>query len=93
MLRSEYLRSLGSLVESVLQRILNEIKEQVDIEESDSKQLNTICKSLHSLIDLFNLQPDFDPVSHSPPSPRWWLLPRLLMLMVDFVGRYLSLPS
>ncbi|KNZ46742.1 hypothetical protein VP01_69g5 [Puccinia sorghi] len=61
MLRSEYLRSLGSLVESVLQRILNEIKEQVDIEESDSKQLNTICKSLHSLIDLFNLQPDFDP--------------------------------
>ncbi|KNZ46738.1 histone H3-like centromeric protein A [Puccinia sorghi] len=32
-------------------------------------------------------------ICHSPPSPRWWLLPRLLMLMVDFVGRYLSLPS
>lgn len=72
MLRSEYLRSLGSLVESVLQRILNEIKEQVDIEESDSKQLNTICKSLHSLIDLFNLQPDFDPADIYRYLPSWF---------------------
>jgi len=72
MLRSEYLRSLGSLVESVLQRILNEIEEQADIEESDSKQLNTICKSLHSLIDLFNLQPDFDPADIYRYLPSWF---------------------
>jgi hypothetical protein len=62
MLRSEYLKSLGSLVESVLQRILNEIEEQLDIEENDSKQLNILCKSLHSLIHLFDLQPDFNHV-------------------------------
>ncbi|WAR53093.1 hypothetical protein PtB15_2B523 [Puccinia triticina] len=72
MLRSEYLNSLGRLVESVLQRILNEIEEQIDIEENDSKQLNIICKSLHPLIKLFDLQPDFDHADIYRYVPSWF---------------------
>ncbi|PLW58701.1 hypothetical protein PCANC_00261 [Puccinia coronata f. sp. avenae] len=72
MLREEYLRSLGRLVESVLQRILNEIEEQADIEEHDSKQLNTICKSLHCLIDLFNSQDGFEPADIYRYLPTWF---------------------
>ncbi|KAA1108902.1 hypothetical protein PGT21_028584 [Puccinia graminis f. sp. tritici] len=72
MLRSEYLKSLGSLVESVLERILNEIEEQPDIEENDSKQLNILCKSLHSLIHLFDLQPDFNHADIYRYVPSWF---------------------
>ncbi|KAH9462630.1 hypothetical protein KEM48_011440 [Puccinia striiformis f. sp. tritici PST-130] len=72
MLRTEYLKSLGSLVEAVLRRILNEIEEQIDIEENDSKQLNSICKSLHSLINLFDLQPDFDHADIYRYVPSWF---------------------
>lgn len=72
MLRVDYLESVGHLVEDVLSRILNEIEEQVDIEENDSKRLNLICKSLHSLIRLFELQPEFDPADIYRYVPSWF---------------------
>ncbi|MBW0504702.1 hypothetical protein O181_044417 [Austropuccinia psidii MF-1] len=55
MSKSQYLQSMGTLVESVLQRILEEIEAQADIGENDSKQLNELCRSLHGLIELFEL--------------------------------------
>lgn len=53
MLSLEYAQSMGHLVEAILRRTLEEIEAQTDISETESKQLNILCKSLHQLSDLF----------------------------------------
>lgn len=45
--------TLGSLVDDVLLRVLNEIEEQADISEVESIRLNKLCKVLHGLESLF----------------------------------------
>jgi hypothetical protein len=45
--------TLGLLVNEVLQRILDEIMDQLDISEEESIRLNKLCKSLHGLEELF----------------------------------------
>lgn len=44
---------MGDLVSGVLARILEEIEDQDDISEEDSKRLNRLCKMLHGLESLF----------------------------------------
>jgi hypothetical protein len=44
---------MGDLVNGVLARVLEEIEEQDDISEEDSKRLNQLCKLLHGLDALF----------------------------------------
>ena len=48
-----FFATLGSLVNVVLHRVLNEIEDQVDISEEESIRLNKLCKILHGLEDLF----------------------------------------
>lgn len=45
--------TLGNLVNDVLQRVLDEIMEQIDISEEESIRLNKLCKMLHGLEELF----------------------------------------
>lgn len=45
--------TLGSLVNDVLLRVLNEIEDQADISEEESIRLNKLCKILHGLESLF----------------------------------------
>ncbi|SCV74369.1 BQ2448_6801 [Microbotryum intermedium] len=45
--------TLGSLVNDVLLRVLDEIEGQLDISEEESIRLNKLCKMLHGLEDLF----------------------------------------
>lgn len=45
--------TLGTLVNEVLQRILDEIMDQIDISEEESIRLNKLCKMLHDLENLF----------------------------------------
>lgn len=45
--------TLGNLVNDVLQRVLDEIMEQIDISEEESIRLNKLCKQLHDLEGLF----------------------------------------
>lgn len=44
---------MGDLVNGVLARVLEEIEDQDDISEEDSKRLNRLCKMLHGLDALF----------------------------------------
>ncbi|SGY44307.1 BQ5605_C001g00140 [Microbotryum silenes-dioicae] len=46
--------TLGSLVNDVLLRVLDEIEGQLDISEEESIRLNKLCKMLHGLEDLFD---------------------------------------
>ncbi|SCZ98567.1 BZ3500_MvSof-1268-A1-R1_Chr3-1g05468 [Microbotryum saponariae] len=46
--------TLGSLVNDVLLRVLDEIEGQLDISEEESTRLNKLCKMLHGLEDLFD---------------------------------------
>ena len=53
MRRSMFLTTTGSLINDVLSRVLDEIEDQDDIGEEESKQLNALCKILHGLDSLF----------------------------------------
>lgn len=46
--------TLGSLINDVLSRVLEEIEDQQDISEEESIRLNKLCKLLHGLEDLFD---------------------------------------
>jgi hypothetical protein len=46
--------TLGSLVNEVLTRVLEEIEDQSDISEEESIRLNKLCKILHGLEALFD---------------------------------------
>ncbi|EGG12207.1 uncharacterized protein MELLADRAFT_70705 [Melampsora larici-populina 98AG31] len=70
MLSLEYAQSMGSLVESILERILKEIEAQPDISEIESQRLNTLCKSLHGLSKLFGDDPQ--ETSFAKYVPSWF---------------------
>ncbi|KAK4053248.1 ribosome biogenesis protein ytm1 [Microbotryomycetes sp. JL221] len=53
--RSTYYTTLGSLVNDVLQRMLDEIvEEHLDISEQESIKLNKLCKIMHDVEQLFD---------------------------------------
>ncbi|KAH9815574.1 Centromere/kinetochore Zw10-domain-containing protein [Melampsora americana] len=68
MLSLEYGQSMGSLVESILERILREIEAQPDISEIESQRLNVLCKSLHGLSNLFSDDPQETSFARYVPS-------------------------
>lgn len=45
--------TIGILVNAVLARVLGEIEDQADISEEESTRLNSLCKILHGLENLF----------------------------------------
>lgn len=51
---TELYATLGELVNDVLQRVLDDIEDQVDISEDESIRLNRLCKELHELERLFD---------------------------------------
>ena len=50
---TSFYTTLGTLVNEVLQRILDEIMDQLDISEEESIRLNKLCTMLHELEELF----------------------------------------
>lgn len=69
MRRSVFFPTMGQLINDVLSRILDEIEDQNDIGEEESRQLNALCKILHGLDSLFA----------GPDEVRTLLLHRLLI--------------
>jgi len=73
--------ALGSLVNGVFARVLDDIGSQDDISEEESKRLNVLCRELHSLQTLFvpphyshaaKSEEDVPPTTIGDHAPLWF---------------------